>query len=275
MMLLAALALMAIGTECFLQKEARVRQGVATQQPCLENRTFTENLLFESAAHSKSKCALKCLGQERCEAFTLITPSATCRGHSSVPTSASTSSPSPGTTTWTFPDLGIPCPLNCDYQLVAPGTCLRLYLTGKTHADARTRCQQDDATLYRMKTEERRQLLEDFVISQGEYNITFIPCALSTASHRDNADFRKHTLSPFTLSFYLSSKKGIRMWLDGTKSVDAWMWGDGDTLPVNSSLWYPGEPSGPGNCIQSYVNYRLDDIWCHSLRPYLCELFIP
>nr|KAG5697496.1 hypothetical protein BaRGS_029387 [Batillaria attramentaria] len=127
---------------------------------------------------------------------------------------------------------GIPCPVNCDYQLVAPGVYFRLYMTAQTHAAARAQCQQDGATLYRMKTEERRQLLKDFALSQG-------------------------------------IQATDMLWLDGDRTSGAYRWGDGDTLGLtdDSSLWYSGQPDLTGECVKTIGNFRLDDKNCQV--PYI------
>ncbi|KAK7496254.1 hypothetical protein BaRGS_00012419 [Batillaria attramentaria] len=78
--------------------------GLATRYGCLDNREFSDNLLFESSAVSNTECGLKCLSHAGCVAFTTSTPSGICQGHSSVPVANSSFSPLAGAQTWTFQD---------------------------------------------------------------------------------------------------------------------------------------------------------------------------
>ena len=62
-------------------------------------------------------------------------------------------------------------------------------------------------------------------------------------------------------------------------SSGSWVWLDG--LPVDTSLWYPGEPQdiyGTHTCLRlwweqgSSYEFLLDDNTCTSLEAFLCEI---
>ncbi|KAK7503554.1 hypothetical protein BaRGS_00005093 [Batillaria attramentaria] len=78
------------------------KEGKAGRNRGLDSLVFPGDFLFESSVRSRMDCSRKCLGHVGCAAFTFMGPSATCRGHSSVPTSASPNSPSPGAETWVY-----------------------------------------------------------------------------------------------------------------------------------------------------------------------------
>ncbi|KAK7496297.1 hypothetical protein BaRGS_00012462 [Batillaria attramentaria] len=215
------------------------RTGLATRYGCLDNREFSDNLLFESSAVSNTECGLKCLSHAGCVAFTTLTPSGICRGHSSVSVANSSFSPLSGAQTWTFQD-GVPCPNPC-YQLMAPGTCLRFHQIGKNHSEASNHCQREGARLYNMKSWERRDVLKKFMDDQGLQN---------------------------TL-----------LWLDAVEEVEGgnWLWGDGHITPRDSSMWHTFEPNdlGGADCMQTLGDYYLDDAPCKTLVQYVCEMPIP
>ncbi|KAK7496256.1 hypothetical protein BaRGS_00012421, partial [Batillaria attramentaria] len=122
--------------------------------------------------------------------------------------------------------------------LVAPGTCLKLYLAEKSHSEASNHCQQEGGRLYTIKTPERKDLLKTFI-------------SLGTTS----------------------------VWLDAVKAVQGgdWVWGDGDIVPLNSSLWYPNQPNSTGaRCLETWKkDYLLDDYYCGAGLKYVCEMSVP
>ncbi|KAK7091054.1 hypothetical protein V1264_010770 [Littorina saxatilis] len=60
----------------------------------LDDKAFTEDVVFESSAISKTHCALMCNQQDSCMAFTL--DNKVCRGYAAVMTSRSNSRPAVG-----------------------------------------------------------------------------------------------------------------------------------------------------------------------------------
>ena len=81
------------------------RQGKAARQPHLSGRLFTDNLLLEQSAVSKSYCAALCAQTDSCAAFTYTTVTSqrgVCRGHSTWMTSNSPNFRSEGTVVYSF-----------------------------------------------------------------------------------------------------------------------------------------------------------------------------
>ncbi|KAK7503555.1 hypothetical protein BaRGS_00005094 [Batillaria attramentaria] len=97
-----AIALLVVSADCAVLTEDLVRAETSLRDHTLDNTVFSDNLMFETSARSRFDCSLRCLGYVGCVSFTFMTPSAKCRGHSSVPTSASPNSPSPGAETWVY-----------------------------------------------------------------------------------------------------------------------------------------------------------------------------
>ncbi|XP_070173797.1 angiopoietin-2-like [Littorina saxatilis] len=60
----------------------------------LNNKAFTDNVVFESSAKTAPHCALQCNQQDSCMAFTF--DDKICRGHAAVMTSRSNSRPAVG-----------------------------------------------------------------------------------------------------------------------------------------------------------------------------------
>ncbi|KAK7490032.1 hypothetical protein BaRGS_00018772 [Batillaria attramentaria] len=100
----AAASALLVVMVCVSPNEGNLRQDRAKHSHCLDNRNFSDNLLFEVPAVSNIHCSVSCFSDQSCEAFTYIPTSATCQGHSSVPTSASPSFPSPGAKTFVLPE---------------------------------------------------------------------------------------------------------------------------------------------------------------------------
>lgn len=59
----------------------------------------------------------------------------------------------------------------------------------------------------------------------------------------------------------------------GAREVSSvWQWDDG--TPFNVSWFGPGEPSGPGSCVQMFKlqgRYLADDTGCDYSCAYVCE----
>ena len=53
------------------------------------------------------------------------------------------------------------------------------------------------------------------------------------------------------------------------------VWADGTHLPLNASVWFPGNPDNSYNedCLHIFSGaiYRLNDIHCNVLMPYICQ----
>ena len=81
------------------------RQRKAARQTHLSGRLFTDNLLLEQSAVSKSYCAVLCAQTDNCVAFTYTTVTSqrgVCRGHSTWMTSNSPNVRSEGTVVYSF-----------------------------------------------------------------------------------------------------------------------------------------------------------------------------
>jgi len=54
------------------------------------------------------------------------------------------------------------------------------------------------------------------------------------------------------------------------------VWTDGTHLPLNASVWRPGEPNNAGNMehclITNIQDYKLNDKRCDSRLPYICQI---
>ncbi|KAK7490018.1 hypothetical protein BaRGS_00018718 [Batillaria attramentaria] len=148
-------------SECFESSGATERQGIATLVPCLQNVTPSEDLLFETTKRSRAACSLQCLHHEGCKTFTYITPSATCRGLSSVPTTGSPSSPSPWTETWIYGS-------RSDYTFSPRLACIKVITSTQLNwQDANNSCAQESAHLIRLRTTAERDLLVQVLADLG------------------------------------------------------------------------------------------------------------
>ena len=81
------------------------RRRKAARQPHLSDRLFTDNLLLEQSAVSKSYCAALCARTDSCATFTYTTATSqrgVCRGHSTWMTSNSPNVRSEGTAVYSF-----------------------------------------------------------------------------------------------------------------------------------------------------------------------------
>ena len=54
------------------------------------------------------------------------------------------------------------------------------------------------------------------------------------------------------------------------------IWTDGTHLPLNASVWRPGEPNNQGNlehCLDIYTTiYKVNDDRCDFKLPYICQI---
>ena len=54
------------------------------------------------------------------------------------------------------------------------------------------------------------------------------------------------------------------------------VWTDGTHLPLNASVWRPGEPNNQGNlehCLDIYTTiYKVNDDRCDFKLPYICQI---
>ena len=69
-----------------------------------------------------------------------------------------------------------------------------------------------------------------------------------------------------------------RLWMGATDVVKEgdFVWNDGTHLPLNASVWLPGNPSNSNNedClhIATGAGYRLNDIRCNYRMPFICQI---
>ena len=66
------------------------------------------------------------------------------------------------------------------------------------------------------------------------------------------------------------------VWMGGTDLVKMrdFVWTDGTHLPLNAAVWLPGEPNNDiEHCLHIFTEvYRLNDIICDFVMPYLCQI---
>ena len=69
-----------------------------------------------------------------------------------------------------------------------------------------------------------------------------------------------------------------RLWMGATDVVKEgdFVWTDGTHLPLNASVWLPGNPSNSTNedCLHIFSGaiYRVNDIPCTVPMPYICQI---
>ena len=69
-----------------------------------------------------------------------------------------------------------------------------------------------------------------------------------------------------------------KLWMGGSDLVKEgdFVWTDGTHLPLNASVWNPGEPNNVGNVEHCTIIvttvYKLNDIPCDLKLPYICQI---
>nr|P16108.1 RecName: Full=Lectin [Polyandrocarpa misakiensis]1BYF_A Chain A, PROTEIN (POLYANDROCARPA LECTIN) [Polyandrocarpa misakiensis]1BYF_B Chain B, PROTEIN (POLYANDROCARPA LECTIN) [Polyandrocarpa misakiensis]1TLG_A Chain A, POLYANDROCARPA LECTIN [Polyandrocarpa misakiensis]1TLG_B Chain B, POLYANDROCARPA LECTIN [Polyandrocarpa misakiensis] len=87
---------------------------------------------------------------------------------------------------------------------------------------------------------------------------------------------RDSTMVKAILAF--TEVKGHDYWVGADNLQDGaynFLWNDGVSLPTDSDLWSPNEPSNPQSwqlCVQIWSKYNLlDDVGCGGARRVICE----
>ncbi|KAK7490017.1 hypothetical protein BaRGS_00018717 [Batillaria attramentaria] len=226
-------------SEFFEISGATERQGIATFVPCLQNAIPLEDLLFETTERSRFACSLQCLDHEGCKTFTYMTPSATCRGLSSVPTTESPSCPSPWAETWSYGNCS-----RSDYTFSPSLACIKVITSAQLKwQDANNSCAQESAHLIRLRTTAERDLLVQVLTGLGVYP---------------------------GIEFWTDARSLV----PGTVPV----WGDESNTTVDGNLWGPTEPDDLDSdfCVRissdSSTGLSLRTKTCESPYEFICQL---
>ncbi|XP_067664978.1 uncharacterized protein [Haliotis asinina] len=190
----------------------------------------------------KEECAMFCLNDVTCAAFTYGEYVKFCMMTPEVvrPYDVSISMSLPGYTHYSIYE-------DIEGGILPPGyrtfniskLALRFhYYWPMNWTDARDTCNSEGGRLLTLDTEQKRQLLEDLIISNKDLSTT-----------------------------------GTGLFIGGMVNGTEFYWQDGTLLASNDPLWAPSQPTGIGNCtiLDRDKGFRLADGDCSLKQPYICE----